>query len=1121
MNALPWHYELLGTARLLGPDGQRLHPERKTAALLAWLALEGPTRRARLTALLWPETREASARNNLVQMLRKLRAATGTDLVEGGDLLSLAPGLRVDALEARDALTRGQYADLASPGGDVLEGLTYDDCPDLDDWLLAERGRWAEWRAGAAREEAARLEREGDYDGAVARTKDLLELDPVSEDAWRRLMRLHYLRGDRAAALDAYRRCEALLRREFGVEPLPETTALLRDIERGRIPVPPRPGGGSIPLAALRPPHLVGRDREWARMEEAWQAGQVIFLSGEPGSGKTRLARDFAASKGEVLLLEGRPGDVAQPFATAARNLRAGLARCPGAVLEPWERRELSRILPELAEPGAQVPPLQDEADTLRFKQATLHLVRATSEGLAAFVTDDIQYFDPASHDFGAFMMSAAFPLGQPGGLPHFIDTYRRGELPPDLEAAIQNLVDAGVAVVIELHPLAEADLDALMDDLGVPHEPELRAGLRRYAGGNPLFLLETVRHLIETGGLEQGLPARLPPPGRVGPLLARRLERLSGPALQAARAAAVLQSDFDLELVAEVLKAPILDAVAAWEELEAAQIVRENRFSHDLVYEAVRAGTPGAVRQLLHRGAARALAGREGNAARVGGHWLEGGDFRQAVPWLLKAARAAQGTLRLLEAADFYRQAAEAARRADDPHAAFGALQARAETLGHLDDRAARQEALDELFAQARTPLERARAWQLQSELHLASQEGAETEAAARRGLEALAETFTETPAVTEQRANLEASVGSALWLQGRMTEAAEALRRAVAALEGLGESQSLAANLSNLGAVLDHLERHREATALHRRACDLFERGGHLSDLAATLYNLSVNLLDQGDARGSLAAAQRAHEIESRMDGDSSGAAVGHANIGQAYASLGQYDLALREFARAREATREGSWHAGYFPTLAAEVWLTLGQSERAANDLALAQGWPGVPGPYRSRTLVALGMLALRRGEDPSEWFADAEEALGAAPRPLSQARVWLASALAAPPEEALALARGAGTLARANDLGGLEIAAATRSAQALLALRRPAEALGCAREAERLLRTLEPAFLTRGEALFTLGRALEAAGEDGAPAFALAREWVRATAERHVPPEFRARFLEGQFAGHVPL
>ncbi|MEF2280407.1 BTAD domain-containing putative transcriptional regulator [Deinococcus sp. YIM 134068] len=308
MNALPWHLGLLGTVRLRGPDSRETRPERKLAALLALLALEGPTHRSRLVGLLWPETREAAARNNLVQMLRKLRSATGADLVGGGELLSLGSALDVDARRARDACTRGEFATLHRFGGELLAGLRYDDCPDLDDWLLAERERWTEWRVGAAREEAARLEREGRYDEAAARTRVLLDLNPLSEDA--------------------YRRCEAFLRRESGVDPLPETLSLLADIERGRLPAPVVPQ--ALPLATLRPPTLVGREREWARMEAAWQAGQVIFICGEPGAGKTRLALEsmFALSNDSAF----------EPTVEHADAILIRKTLCSGAVIGTVEK---------------------------------------------------------------------------------------------------------------------------------------------------------------------------------------------------------------------------------------------------------------------------------------------------------------------------------------------------------------------------------------------------------------------------------------------------------------------------------------------------------------------------------------------------------------------------------------------------------------------------------------------------------------------------------------------------------------------------------------------------------------------------------------------------------------
>ncbi len=97
--------------------------------------------------------------------------------------------------------------------------------------------------------EAARLEREGDLGAALEMAGRLLDADPVSEDAYRRMMRLQYRAGDRAAALRVYRRCEEMLAREFGAEPLSETRELAREIDEGTLQVLWEPADPADPAA--------------------------------------------------------------------------------------------------------------------------------------------------------------------------------------------------------------------------------------------------------------------------------------------------------------------------------------------------------------------------------------------------------------------------------------------------------------------------------------------------------------------------------------------------------------------------------------------------------------------------------------------------------------------------------------------------------------------------------------------------------------------------------------------------------------------------------------------------------------------------------------------------------
>ncbi|GGJ32649.1 tetratricopeptide repeat protein [Deinococcus roseus] len=1107
MTALTWHCSFFGVPTLFSAEHTQLL-ERKTAALLAYLAQEGPTTRAQLIALLWPDTREAAARNNLVHLLRKLKALTNTELVSGQEVLTLSPDLQTDTQTCRELFTRGDYAPFNNHTGEFLSALAYDDCPDLEDWIASEREQWNEWRSQALLADANSLEQAGEYLEAVARIRELLALDPLNEEGHRRLMRLQYLLGNRHHALETFKKLTVLLREELGVEPLPETAELARWIERASLPIPQQPRNRpGLPITVLRPPSLIGREKEWRQMEDAWNRGQIIFLRGEPGVGKSRLARDFAASRGAYLVLEARPGDAQTPYASSARNVRSILAHQPDVQLEPWIRQELSRILPELAGPTPPAP-LNGQEDVLRFHEAVRLTVIAGSRDLACCVLDDWQYFDDLSNQQGGYMISASFPL-QESGFPRFIECFRKDELSAESEEMLmKHLVAPGLAVVIDVNPLPENETLKLLSDLGVTVHPGMRGRLSQYSGGNPLFLLETVRHLLESNQLAED--SELTMPEKVGQIIERRLQRLSNPALQAARAAAVLQTDFDLEMVAELLNAPLLDFIGTWEELEEAQIVRDGKFNHDLIYEAVARHTPKAIKQLLHRSAARMLGSRDGMEARTAHHHHQGGDFKQAAPLYLQAAKQAQKRFGVQQATRYFLLSAQCFQEAGKPSEAFEALYERTVALGHLNERAPREEALSVLFEYARTPYEQACAHFQLAEFHATYHEGPEVEQAARAGLKALSgQTLT---SIDEQtlRANLHASLAVALWIQQQIEPATQAMRAAVETLQPLGDSVSLASNLSNLAVMLDHLDRHQEAIPYHQKACNMHEQHGDLPQLATTLHNLGVSYSEQGRMQQSLEVVLKAHKLELQADTEHRGVALGHAATGQAYFELGQYGLALENYQQAIQTALEGTWHRGVFDGLKGELFIQLGEFEQARQCLTFAADYPNVPAQYRSRALINLATLHHHLGQDPGPYFTQAALLLEQSPRMIARVRLWLAQSETAEPHTALALAEQVLAVALEKDLGGTEISARTRMAQAHFKLGNLPEALQQIEQACDLLDPFEPARLTRGEVLYTRYLIRQATDH---PALKEARQAVTSWLQMvlsHLPEQYHASF-----------
>jgi DNA-binding SARP family transcriptional activator len=176
------------TPHLLFDDGTAKPLASKDAALLAWLAIEGPTLRARLAELLWPDSEPKGARNVMRQRLFKLRKQADQDLVSGINTVSLAADVAHDLMDS-DSL---------------LGAMDLKISPEFDAWVQAQRALRRERRRYALVQMSTQAERENDYGTALGHAHAAVALEPLSEESHRRVMRLHYLAGDRAAALLAF-----------------------------------------------------------------------------------------------------------------------------------------------------------------------------------------------------------------------------------------------------------------------------------------------------------------------------------------------------------------------------------------------------------------------------------------------------------------------------------------------------------------------------------------------------------------------------------------------------------------------------------------------------------------------------------------------------------------------------------------------------------------------------------------------------------------------------------------------------------------------------------------------------------------------------------------------------
>jgi DNA-binding SARP family transcriptional activator/tetratricopeptide (TPR) repeat protein len=848
--------ELADLALATRADGSSIALAPRDAVLLAWLALEGPTSRARLAELLWPASTTEAARNTLRQRLFHLRKHCG-QLVTGGNALRLADTVRHD---------------LDTAVG-VLGDLQFPDAPDLNRWLHDQRER----RIGVQRRDleaqAQALENAGELAAALPVAQALLRLDALSEAAHRHVIRLHYLRGDRASALLAFDHCERTLKDEIGARPSAETMALLQTIEQAH-PHTWLPGQ-ALPASALRPPQLIGRAAELTKLVNDLAAERMFVISGQAGAGKTRLLDALAETQPGLLVVRARPGDDKVPLATLDR-----LVRC---LCECWPvlgaLPAYARFIAQMSGPGeGQAPTMRSVAPIL------VDLLRAArGHGLRALVLDDLQFADDASVDTWQELLVWPALADLRFGFASRSDGVTA-------QTRLASLGGRSDVSTLALQPLDAATVEPFVESLALPgvDARAVAAVLVRRIGGNPLHLLETIRHAFEKHG---HLSAdKLEAPARVTELLEQRLVALPADGLLVVRIAAVAGNHFDPELAAAVSRRDVLELADVWHSLERQGLLDARGFMHDLIGDAAHRLLPQPIARVLHARVAAHLVKRGASAARLAHHLLSAGDDAAAVPHLAAAARQAWQLGRSRETRDAYLRAAAIELAGGQPDAAFELFFSCAEAIEQLGPRDAFDEAVDRMAPLAHTPSQRARLVFMRA---VSCHHHADHPACLAGIVDALALANASGDRAIE--AGCHYILGYYAAHDGRLHESAEQLAKAVALLRGVGrEQRAMVIELSVHGVLLWTgqaklaLERQRDALPQALAA-------GSSTMLATVLLRQADSELRLGNVDAAKLASGRALEAIRATDMIGGDLAVTTRALAGVLRRCGRWDQAL----------------------------------------------------------------------------------------------------------------------------------------------------------------------------------------------------------------------------------
>ncbi len=475
-----------------------------------------------------------------------------------------------------------------------------------------------------------------------------------------------------------------------------------------------RPGATSVRvrLPDIESP-LVGRAEELSVLMRAVQRlgggeGGILSLIGEAGLGKTRLIAEARTHSEDhnLLWIEGRSLSFSQtitywPFIDILK--RAAGINEQDSEEASWAKLE-ARVLAVVPERTEEILPYLGtilglrstgerfewirhlEAEAMRrqvYRSVRVFFERLTHERPLVLVFEDLHWADDSS----VGLLEHLFSLVREVPLLLIITARPEVRAPADHMRDLASRDYTERYLEVTLTPLSQVDTDRLVrnllaDDLA----STFREAVLRKAEGNPFFVEEVVRALIDLGALRRDEGGRwrilhpveqLRVPETLRGVILARLDRLDEGPKDLLKVAAVMGRSF-FRRVLEAVVGEERDLDRALQELQALDLVREKRrepefeyvFKHPLIQEATYESIPITVRRDLHRRAGEAMgvlyADRlEEFYGELAYHYARAEEWEKAQAYLFKAGDRAGMIAADAEALAHYRQAVAAYERA------------------------------------------------------------------------------------------------------------------------------------------------------------------------------------------------------------------------------------------------------------------------------------------------------------------------------------------------------------------------------------------------------------------------------------------------------------------------
>lgn len=697
------HINLLGHLQVSEDNtsiADKLRPRAKHLLIYVLLNRNIPVSREKIAFTLWPDKTEQQSLAVLRRALSELRIALPK--IENSEwIISIGGDLCWD-LDSPYWLDIEEYQRLIEIGSVIsCEKAIYLYTGDLlsnfwDEWIVIEREQIRQTQITTLNQLISHYRALGKYHIAMDMVQRLISLEPLSESAHRQLMTLHYLSNDRPSALTVYDRLCELLRDELDIEPLDETQQLRNAIRKGK------PIHLETDFQRKRAKHIsnqslvvpIGREPEAACIANLWEKassghGRLVFVSGEAGVGKSHIVEYLSkyTNQNGGLALVGHcyEFEKALPFQSILEILRTISDLLPYSGIQPTHRAALARIAPEIL--GAMEPTTHEDMEEgelrIQIFKALWHTFLALAQKQAlVLVVEDAHWASDSTLDWFTYIANEV--ISNPILV---VVTYRSGDIDAShtLKRLQRRLQKKEGVATIQVNPLSRSDHRKLVEKVsGLTGDQSESVSDRLYkeTGGNPLFLEELIRGLIESGQINisnnkweghfvtQTSQIPIPLPDTLRETFNSRVERLPEISKEFIQCAATTGRVFEFEIVLKAGGWTTEIALKALDNLLAREYIRPDVkgsfvFRHHLVREAIYDELPIPRQRNWHCRIGDAIEtiypNKTAYIADLAHHFFQGQVWEKAAYHAILAAERAEMQYADTEAILFYDQALDA----------------------------------------------------------------------------------------------------------------------------------------------------------------------------------------------------------------------------------------------------------------------------------------------------------------------------------------------------------------------------------------------------------------------------------------------------------------------------